>query len=225
MSIRTPDYTYSEPDYPDEFVKYIGSGTQISLAMQPSELPGILEDKISKRKNIIPELEGVIAKRGEKLTDNQIRIINELHTLNENNIYPFLGLEFSATLHDPKLIYIGPKWREMNGWGMDELHKFCINPVHLSKNKKWYYLYFKEFKDEPVKNLKKSVEEFRNQGYKITSITTELNPRIVTRDHYSDEFESDLTIIIKNGGINLYGVKNQNFKFPTTKKDLADFFE
>lgn len=219
-------WNYSEPDYLDELVKYIGNNCQLSVQL----IPDIKEFQDARYNQIYPEisdeflgfLKGKLLPKNVKLNEDQLRILSLLSLCSKHDIAPFYSLVFRPS-SAPDIRYNGPKLKET--WGMDELEIFCTEPHQFSKVKKWYGIHFQEFINESVEGAKIAIKEFSNKGYEIANIKTELNPRIVTYDHYSDYFKSDLSIWLGGGKITIYNEVPEDFEFPTTKKELRDFFK
>jgi len=219
-------WNYSEPDYLKEFVKYIGDNCQLSAQL----IPDIKEFQDARYNQIYPEvsdkflgfLKGKLLPKNVKLNEDQLRILSLLSLCSKHDIAPFYSLFFRPS-SSPDIRYSGPKLRET--WGMDELEIFCSEPYQFSKVKKWYGIHFQEFINKSVEGAKIAIKEFSDNGYEIAHIKTELNPRIVTYGHYTDYLESDLSIWLGGGEITLYNEVPKDFEFPTTKKELRNFFK
>lgn len=123
------------------------------------------------------------------------------------------GIAFSYFHHQQKLP------NELAG----QISREFAHPINFTRSK-WYGIEFNEVDGkEKIKTVQESVKEFIKKGYRVTKLRAELNPRVVTRDHYYDSKEYDATITAKDGKIWYRGKVPKNFDSKQTNlENLPD---
>lgn len=222
------EWNYLEPDFLDEFVKYIGYSCKFSATLIPNIpefLDAFLNYKYPNLNEISLEIRDKLVPKGQKLSEDQIRILSLFSLCRKHDIYPFWALSFDDG-GAPEIKYFGPKeeWASINH-PENAVYKRCLKSSQFSKQKKWYQICFKDFMNKDVEDAKIAIEEFTKKDYKLVQLNTELNPRIKTSDHYYDYEENDLNLWLANGKITTHTKLPENFQMPTTKKQLETFFK
>ncbi len=218
-------WTYSESDFLDEFVKYIGKNCRFSATLIPniSEFIDAIERGVYPQ-NPPEKIKEKIVLKGQRLDDDLIKWISLFSLCEKHNIYPFWGLSFDNSFHqfnDPKIYYVGPKNEDFGTFDVTaKPQRIFMEPSHFTKNKKWYFIEFIDFMNESLEGAKRAIKEFVEDGYKLISLSTKLNPQMI-----NEEEEEDLYISASKGKIEIYGKVPDNFKMPTTKKGLETFFK
>jgi hypothetical protein len=226
MLEKMKEWKYQEEDYINEFVRYVGSNCKLSATLVPNikEFTEALYNDIYPE--IIPEIRDKIIKHGQKLSEEQTRVLSLMSLCKKHNIYPFWGLSFDngfRQFNEPKLKDLIPTLREFSAV-YEEPNKTCVQPFQFVGNKKWYQIFLEDFIGESVEGAKIAIDGFVKDGYKLVSVFTQLNPQIYTTDHYCDYEKSDLEVFVGGGKITIYNKLPENFYMPTTKDALRDFF-
>lgn len=180
-------YSYSNRFTLNHLVGLIsGENCEISAFLRP-DIPEFIE--AAEKRNYF-HISSPIAEINKELQDSQLSH-NKLHAnvmkqlCEKHKIMPFWNLIFNDSFRpfdEPEIKYVGYNF---SGTVYDEFRKGCIDPINFTKGYKWYGIEFEEIEGkEGTDKAKRAIEEFVKQGYIVTSLQAELEPYIVTTDHY-----------------------------------------
>ena len=137
----------------------------------------------------------------------------------KHNIIPFFALKFDGN-YGPRgeIEYIGNNNYDLG----KELYHFCNSPRTLALGNKWPRIEFKDF----GKTGQEAISAFVEQGYRVTKIHADLNPRSGTSDHYYSWYKCDATLWASDGEIDMDGKFPDDFDpIKIQRKKLTDIGE
>lgn len=191
-----------------------GSNCDFSAYLMP-DVPELIEAINTGRTDIsgldIGQLSTSMIQRGKRLDERVLKTLVLLGICKKHNIMPFWSLRFDYELrqfNEPEIKYIGGNF----GWTVhDEPFNLCVNPVHFTRESRWYSIEFKEVQGEKnIARCKSAIESFTSNGYSLTSFISDLNPWF-KRGEYMDSKECDATIIGDMEKIRVHSEKDEHF--------------
>jgi hypothetical protein len=157
-----------------------------------------------------PEIDERLKK--EQLTHDQIHTLIMIPLCEKHNVIPFWSLVFDNGLrqfNEAEIKYCGYRFDILDD---SEPYKSCAHPIHFTKGSKWYSIRFVDAAgEENVGRTKLAIVKFIEQGYRVVSMSAQLEPFITTGE-YVNYKESKASLYANNGKITIYGEVPEEFK-------------
>lgn len=200
-------YKYENPGFLRFLVDILGEkGVVANAYMCPNELDGELED--TRRK---------FFRMGKEEFERNFESYLQFYSkLREHGIIPGMILKFDYSFGQndgPKIEQLIPYRREQYEGYSEKLRGLLMSPANFI-GKRWEGISFESFfGEQSIRNLKKSVEMFSNEGYSLVQVRANLNPQPYTSDHYHDGVDYDGHLFAGGGNMEISGNFPEDFDF------------
>ncbi len=138
----------------------------------------------------------------------------------KHDIHPFWGLLFEydyRQFEEPKISFAG---FSHDGTTKGEPRKTLVHPALFAEERKWYSISFVNAKGkESVERVQQAIVGFIEQGYRVTSLKANLNPRTESRGTCEDAYDaevSDARLWAHDGTVTIQG--DVSFDFDEIRK-------